>query len=206
MSGLKGLTEFQRSQYYAKYKKQTAKGLKEADTILKVLPLLDVLLDAIEGLENSPMFRQKIKQHGKLFKSELVHALGVVNNTDDETQKQAFYVMDQVDKIDSLIGDIHISKFPHLITTLERFTDIGEANVDSFIKNIVTRQYATLKEFHIDKKIITKLKKLMPLVEDIALIQVAQQISKDQLINTKGFGEESIKVLNEVFSSSGIKW
>ena len=152
------------------------------------------------------MFRQKIKQHGKAFKIELNHALSVLNNSADDTQKQAFGVMDQVEKVEQLIKDTHISKYGLLIQILETFHEVDNSDVDSFIKNIVTRQYATLKEFHIDKKIITKLKKLMPLVEDIALIQVAQQISKEQLINTKGFGEESIKVIGEVFNSSGIKW
>ncbi|GAF70598.1 unnamed protein product [marine sediment metagenome] len=206
MSELKKMSEYQRSQYYAKSKAKSTKVLKESDTIIKILPLLDPLLDAIEPLENSPMFRQKIKQHGKAFKIELNHALSVLNNSEDDTQKQAFAVMDQVEKVDELIKNTHVSKYGMLITILETFHDVDDADVNSFIKNIVTRQYATLKEFHIDKKIITKMKKVMPLVEDIALIQVAQQISKDQLLNTKGFGEESIKVLNEVFNSSGIKW
>ena len=206
MSELKKMSEYQKARYYAPHKAKSTKVLKESDAIMKIMPLLDPLLDAIEPLENSPMFRQKIKQHGKAFKLELNHALSVLNNSADDTQKQAFSVMDQVEKVDKLIKDTHISKYGLLIQILETFHEVDSSDVDSFIKNIVTRQYATLKEFHIDKKIITKLKKLMPLVEDIALIQVAQQISKEQLINTKGFGEESIKVLSEVFSSSGIKW
>jgi len=206
MSGLKKMSEYQKARYYAPHKAKSTKVLKESDAIMKIMPLLDPLLDAIEPLENSPMFRQKIKQHGKAFKLELNHALSVLNNSADDTQKQAFGVMDQVEKVEQLIKDTHISKYGLLIQILETFHEVDSSDVDSFIKNIVTRQYATLKEFHIDKKIITKLKKLMPLVEDIALIQVAQQISKEQLINTKGFGAESIKVLNEVFSSSGIKW
>ena len=203
---MKGLTEFQRSQYYAKYKKGTAKGLKEADTILKVLPLLDVLMDAIEDLENSPMFRQKMKMYGNKFKGELVHALGLVNNTDDETQKQSFSIMDQVESIDSLVGNIHVSKFPLLINVLERFGEITEGTTDKFIESIVTRQYAKITEFVLPKELINKLKKIMPLVEDVAVIQIAQQISKEQLQNTKGFGDESIRILEEVFSTSGIKW
>ena len=203
---MKGLTEFQRSQYYAKYKKGTAKGLKEADTILKVLPLLDVLMDAIEDLENSPMFRQKMKMYGNKFKGELVHALGLVNNTDDETQKQSFSIMDQVESIDSLVGNIHVSKFPLLINVLERFGEITEGTTDKFIESIVTRQYAKITEFVLPKELINKLKKIMPLIEDVAVIQIAQQISKEQLQNTKGFGDESIKILEEVFSTSGIKW
>ena len=203
---MKGLTEFQRGQYYAKYKKGTAKGLKEADTILKVLPLLDVLMDAIEDLENSPMFRQKMKMHGNKFKGELVHALGLVNNTDDETQKQSFNIMDQVETIDSLVGNIHVSKFPLLINVLERFGEITEGTTDKFIESIVTRQYAKITEFVLPKELINKLKKIMPLVEDVAVVQIAQQISREQLQNTKGFGDESIKILEEVFSTSGIKW
>lgn len=203
---MKGLTEFQRSQYYAQYKKRTAKGLKEADTILKVLPLLDVLMDAIEDLENSPMFRQKMKMHGNKFKSELVHALNLVNNTDDETQKQSFSIMDQVETIDSLVGNIHVSKFPLLINVLERFGEITEGTTDKFIESIVTRQYAKITEFVLPKELINKLKKIMPLIEDVAVIQIAQQISKEQLQNTKGFGDESIRILEEVFSTSGIKW
>ena len=203
---MKGLTEFQRSQYYAKYKKGTAKGLKEADTILKVLPLLDVLMDAIEDLENSPMFRQKMKMHGNKFKGELVHALNLVNDTDDETQKQSFNIMDQVETIDSLVGNIHVSKFPLLINVLERFGEITEGTTDKFIESIVTRQYAKITEFVLPKELINKLKKIMPLIEDVAVVQIAQQISREQLQNTKGFGDESIKILEEVFSTSGIKW
>ena len=203
---MKGLTEYQRSKIFAKYKQQTAKGLKEADMILKTLPLLDVLLDAIEDLQNSPMYRQKMKQHGNNFKKELIHALGVLNKSDDNTQLQSFEVMDMVEKVDTLIGNIHVSKFPQLINILERFNEIGEADVDSFVTNIVSRQYAKITEFHIDKKIITKLKKIMPLLDDMPLVQISQQISREQLENTKGFGEESIKVLNEVFSTSGIRW
>ncbi len=203
---MKGLTEYQRGQIFAKYKQQTSKGLREADTILKTLPLLDVLLDAIEDLQNSPMFRQKMKQHGNNFKKELVHALGVLNKSDDNTQLQSFEVMDMIEKVDSLIGNIHVSKFPQLINILERFNDIGEADVDTFINNIVTRQYAKITEFHIDKKIITKLKKIMPLLDDMPLVQISQQITREQLQNTKGFGEQSIRVLEEVFSTSGIRW
>ena len=203
---MKGLTEFQRSQYYAKYKKGTAKGLKEADTILKVLPLLDVLMDAIEDLENSKMFRQKMKMHGNKFKGELVHALNLVNNTDDETQKQSFSIMDQVETIDSLVGNIHVSKFPLLINVLERFGEITEGTTDKFIESIVTRQYAKITEFVLPAALINKLKKIMPLVEDVAVVQIAQQITREQLQNTKGFGDESIKILEEVFSTSGIKW
>lgn len=203
---MKGLTEYQRSQMYAKYKQQTAKGLKEADMILKTLPLLDVLLDAIEDLQNSPMYRQKMKQHGNNFKKELLHALGVLNKSDDNTQLQSFEVMDMVEKVDTLIGDIHVSKFPQLINVLDRFNEIGEADIDTFVTNIVSRQYAKITEFHIDKKIITKLKKIMPLLDEMPLVQISQQISRDKLQNTKGFGEESIKVLNEVFSTSGIRW
>ena len=203
---MKGLTEFQRSQYYAKYKKRTAKGLAEADTILKVLPLLDVLMDAIEDLENSPMFRQKMKMHGNKFKGELVHALNLVNNTDDETQKQSFNIMDQVETIDSLVGNIHVSKFPLLINVLDRFGEITQGTTDKFIESIVTRQYAKLTEFVLPAALINKLKKIMPMVEDVAVIQIAQQISREQLEDTKGFGDESIKILEEVFSTSGIKW
>lgn len=203
---MKGLTQYQRDRMFARYKQQTAKGLKEADMILKTLPLLDVLLDAIEDLQNSPMYRQKMKQHGNQFKKELIHALGVLNKSDDNTQLQSFEVMDMIEKVDSLIGNIHVSKFPQLINILERFNDIGEADIDTFVNGIVSRQYAKITEFHIDKKIITKLKKIMPLLDDMPLIQISQQITKDQLQNTKGFGEESIKVLNEVFSTSGIRW
>ena len=203
---MKGLTEFQRSQYYAKYKKGTAKGLKEADTILKVLPLLDVLMDAIEDLENSPMFRQKMKMYGNKFKGELVHALNLVNNTDDETQKQSFSIMDQVETIDSLVGNIHVSKFPLLINVLERFGEITEGTTDKCIESIVTRQYAKITEFVLPAALINKLKKIMPLIEDVAVVQIAQQITREQLQNTKGFGDESIKILEEVFSTSGIKW
>jgi hypothetical protein len=203
---MKGLTQYQRDRMFAKYKQQTAKGLKEADMILKTLPLLDVLLDAIEDLQNSPMYRQKMKQHGNQFKKELIHALGVLNKSDDNTQLQSFEVMDMVEKVDSLIGNIHVSKFPQLINILERFNDIGEADIDTFVNGIVSRQYAKITEFHIDKKIITKLKKIMPMLDDMPLVQISQQISREQLENTKGFGEESIKVLNEVFSTSGIRW
>ena len=144
-----------------------------------------------------------MKQHGNNFKKELVHALGVLNKSDDNTQLQSFEVMDMIEKVDTLIGNIHVSKFPQLINVLERFNDIGEADVDTFINNIVTRQYAKITEFHIDKKIITKLKKIMPLLDDMPLVQISQQITREQLQNTKGFGDQSIRVLEEVFST---KW
>jgi hypothetical protein len=205
MSG-KVLTEYQRAQKFAYYKQQTAKGLREADTILKTLPLLDALLDSIENIEKAPMYRQKVKQHGNAFKSELVRSLGFIHNADEATQKQAYWVMDQVEKVDELISNTHTSKFPLLIKLLERFHELDEADVDSFVKNITTRQYALITEFVIDKKIINKLKNIMPLIEQMPVVQIAQQITKEQLQNTKGFGEESIKVLEEVFSTSGIKW
>ena len=163
-------------------------------------------MDAIEDLENSKMFRQKMKMYGNKFKGELVHALNLVNNTDDETQKQSFSIMDQVESIDSLVGNIHVSKFPLLINVLERFGEITQGTTDKFIESIVTRQYAKITEFVLPKELINKLKKIMPLVEDVAVVQIAQQITKEQLQNTKGFGDESIKILEEVFSTSGIKW
>lgn len=203
---VKNLTEYQRAQAFAKYKQQTKKGLTEADAILKTLPFLDLLLDAVEDLERSPIYRQKLKQHGKAFKSELCRSLGFVHETDEGTQKQAYWVMDQIEKVDHLISNTHMSKFPLLIKILEEFHKVDDADVERFVKNITTRQYSLITDFLIDKKIINKLKQIMPLVEQMPLVQIAQQISKEQLQNTKGFGEESIRVLDEVFSTSGIRW
>jgi len=200
------LTEYQKAKKYAPYKAKSTKVLVEADAIMKTMPLLDPLLDAIEGLENSPMYRHKMKMYGKGLKSELVHALGVLNNSDDETQKQAFGVMDKVERVQELVKDTHVSKLDKLIKILETFHDVDNANVDKFVNDIVSRQYAMITEFAIDKSIITKLKKIMPMVEDIAIIQISQQISKQQLQETKGFGEESIRILEELFHSSGLKW
>jgi hypothetical protein len=107
---------------------------------------------------------------------------------------------------DSLVGNIHVSKFPLLINVLERFGEITEGTTDKFIESIVTRQYAKITEFVLPAALINKLKKIMPLIEDVAVVQIAQQISREQLQNTKGFGDESIKILEEVFSTSGIKW
>lgn len=200
------LTEYLKKKKYAPYKAKTTQVLKEADAIMKTMPLLDPLLDAIEDLENSPMYRRKMKMHGKGLKSELVHALGVLNNSDDETQQQAFGVMDKVERVQELIKDTHVSKLDKLIKILETFHDVDNANIDKFVKEIVSRQYACITEFAIDKSIITKLKKIMPMVEDIAILQISQQISKQQLQDTKGFGNESIRILEELFHTSGIKW
>ena len=90
---MKGLTEFQRSQYYAKYKKGTAKGLKEADTILKVLPLLDVLMDAIEDLEKAAWYvNREIKKRKAKIEPEWpqdetrIDVIGTNGNTGDHYQ------------------------------------------------------------------------------------------------------------------------
>ena len=203
---MKNLTEYQRGQLFAKYKQQTAKGLKEADVILKTLPLLDALLDSIEQVERSPMYRQQLKQYGNKFKSELTRSLGFIYDTDDTTQSQAHWVMDQVEKVDSLISNTHVSKFPLLIQILEKFHDVDNADIDSFVDSIVTRQYALITEFVLPKELISKLKKIMPMLDQMPVVQIAQQITREQLQNTKGFGEESIKILNEVFATSGIKW
>ena len=203
---MKNLTEYQRGQLFAKYKQQTKKGLVEADVILKTLPLLDALLDGIEHVEKSRIYRQQLKQYGNKFKSELTRSLGFIYDTDDTTQSQAHWVMDQVEKVDSLISNTHVSKFPLLIQILEKFHDVDDADVDSFVDSIVTRQYALITEFVLPKELISKLKKIMPMLDQMPVVQIAQQITREQLQNTKGFGEESIKVLNEVFSTSGIKW
>ena len=198
------LTGYQVARNYAPYKAKSIKVLKEADAIMKTMYLLDPLIDTIEGLENSPMYRHKMKMHSKGLKSELVHALGVLNNSDDETQKQAFGVMDKLEKVNSLVKNTHVSKLDKLIKILETFHEVDNANVDKFVNEIVSRQYAQITEFAIPKSIITNLKKIMPMVEDIAIIQISQQISKQQLQDTKGFGDESIRILEELFHSSGI--
>jgi len=203
---VKNLTQYKRERVFAKYKANTKQGLKDADAILKTLPYLDLLLDAIEEIENSDVYRHKLKQTGNAFKKELVRSLGFLHNTDEETQQQAFWVMDQVEKVDELIGNTHMSKFPLLIKIIQEFHKIDEADVETFVGNITTRQYAYITEFVLPKEIIGKLKKIMPMIEEMPLIQVSQQISRQQLQNTKGFGEESIKILNEVFATSGIKW
>ncbi len=188
------------------YKQQSTKNLKEADLVLKTLATLDPFLNLIEDIESTNIFKHELKRAGKTFKKELEKSLGVVFNTTDQTQSEAFWVMDQIDQLDQLITDTHISKFPDLIKLLQRFHELEGADTDTFVKSVVNRQYATLNEFVLPNAIISKLRDVVPMVDKMPLLQLSQQLPKSRAEQIKGLGEQSIKILNEVFATSGIVW
>ncbi|WP_146066629.1 hypothetical protein, partial [Candidatus Venteria ishoeyi] len=85
------------------YKQQSTKNLKEADLVLKTLATLDPFLNLIEDIESTNIFKHELKRAGKTFKKELEKSLGIIYNTSDQTQNEAFWVMDQIDQLDDLI-------------------------------------------------------------------------------------------------------
>ncbi len=188
------------------YKQQSTKNLKEADLVLKTLATLDPFLNLIEDIESTNIFKHELKRSGKTFKKELQKSLGIVFNTTDQTQSEAFWVMDQIDQLDQLITDTHISKFPDLIKLLQRFHELEGADTDTFIKSVVNRQYATINEFVLPAGIISKLRDVVPMLDSMPLLQLSQQLPKSRAEQIKGLGEQSIKILNEVFATSGIVW
>ena len=188
------------------YKQQSTKNLKEADLVLKTLATLDPLLNLVDDIESTNIFKHELKRSGKTFKKELEKSLGVVFNTTDQTQSEAFWVMDQIDQLDQLITDTHISKFPDLIKLLQRFHELEGADTDTFIKSVVNRQYATINEFVLPNGIISKLRDVVPMLDSMPLLQLSQQLPKSRAEQIKGLGEQSIKILNEVFATSGIVW
>ena len=188
------------------YKQQSTKNLKEADLVLKTLATLDPLLNLVDDIESTNIYKHELKRAGKTFKKELEKSLGVVFNTTDQTQSEAFWVMDQVDQLDQLITDTHISKFPDLIKLLQRFHELEGADTDTFIKSVVNRQYATINEFVLPAGIISKLRDVVPMLDSMPLLQLSQQLPRSRAESIKGLGEQSIRILNEVFSTSGIVW
>jgi hypothetical protein len=114
--------------------------------------------------------------------------------------------MDQIDQLDQLITDTHISKFPDLIKLLQRFHELEGADTDTFIKSVVNRQYATINEFVLPAGIISKLREVVPMLDSMPLLQLSQQLPKTRAESIKGLGEQSIRILNEVFATSGIVW
>ena len=136
------------------YKAKSIKNLKEADLVLKTLATLDPFLNLIEDIESTNIYKHELKRAGKTFKRELEKSLGVVFNTNDKTQSEAFWVMDQVEQLDDLITNTHISNFATLIKLLQRFHELEGADTDTFIKNVVNRQYATINEFVLPNGII----------------------------------------------------
>ena len=80
------------------YKAKSIKNLKEADLVLKTLATLDPFLNLIEDIESTNIYKHELKRAGKTFKRELEKSLGVVFNTNDKTQSEAFWVMDQVEQ------------------------------------------------------------------------------------------------------------
>ena len=202
---MKKLTEYQVARNYAPYKAKTKQKMKDTDAIIKVLPLLNPLMEVINEVEPSKMYKQKMKQHGNAFKNELEYSLGVLNGEGEE-EEELREMVEKLNKINTLVRNTHISKLDKLISILETFHNVDNADVESYVNDIVSKKYASITNFGISKTIITKLKKIMPMVEDIVILQVSQQISKEQLQNTKGFGDESIKELENVFEAIGIKW
>ena len=188
------------------YKQQSTKNLKEADLVLKTLATLDPLLNLVDDIESTNIYKHELKRAGKTFKKELEKSLGVVFNTTDQTQSEAFWVMDQIDQLDQLITDTHISKFPDLIKLLQRFHELEGADTDTFIKSVVNRQYATINEFVLPNGIISKLRDVVPMIDSMPLLQLSQQLPKSRAESIKGLGEQSIRILNEVFATSGIVW
>jgi len=188
------------------YKQQSTKNLKEADLVLKTLATLDPLLNLVDDIESTNIYKHELKRAGKTFKKELEKSLGVVFNTTDQTQSEAFWVMDQIDQLDQLITDTHISKYPDLIKLLQRFHELEGADTDTFIKSVVNRQYATINEFVLPNGIISKLRDVVPMIDSMPLLQLSQQLPKSRAESIKGLGEQSIRILNEVFATSGIVW
>jgi len=188
------------------YRQQSTKNLKEADLVLKTLATLDPLLNLVDDIESTNIYKHELKRAGKTFKKELEKSLGVVFNTTDQTQSEAFWVMDQIDQLDQLITDTHISKFPDLIKLLQRFHELEGADTDTFIKSVVNRQYATINEFVLPNGIVSKLRDVVPMLDSMPLLQLSQQLPKSRAEQIKGLGEQSIKILNEVFATSGIVW
>jgi len=188
------------------YKQQSTKNLKEADLVLKTLATLDPLLNLVDDIESTNIYKHELKRAGKTFKKELEKSLGVVFNTNDQTQSEAFWVMNQIDQLDDLITNTHISKFPDLIKLLQRFHELEGADTDTFIKSVVNRQYATINEFVLPSGIISKLRDVVPMLDSMPLLQLSQQLPKSRAESIKGLGEQSIRILNEVFATSGIVW
>ena len=188
------------------YRQQSTKNLKEADLVLKTLATLDPLLELIDGIESTNIYKHELKRAGNLFKKELERSMGVIFNTTDQTQSEAFWVMDQVDQLDELITNTHISKYPDLIKLLQRFHELEGADTDTFVQNVVNRQYATINEFVLPNGIISKLRDVVPLLDKMPLLQLSQQLPKSRAEQIKGLGEQSIRILNEVFATSGIVW
>ena len=188
------------------YKQQSTKNLKEADLVLKTLATLDPLLNLVDDIESTNIYKHELKRAGKTFKKELEKSLGVVFNTTDQTQSEAFWVMNQIDQLDDLITNTHISKFPDLIKLLQRFHELEGADIDTFVKSVVNRQYATLNEFVLPNAIISKLRDVVPMIDSMPLLQLSQQLPKSRAESIKGLGEQSIRILNEVFATSGIVW
>ena len=188
------------------YKQQSTKNLKEADLVLKTLATLDPLLNLVDDIESTNIYKHELKRAGKTFKKELEKSLGVVFNTTDQTQSEAFWVMNQIDQLDDLITNTHISKFPDLIKLLQRFHELEGADTDTFVKSVVNRQYATINEFVLPAGIISKLRDVVPMLDSMPLLQLSQQLPRSRAESIKGLGEQSIKILNEVFSTSGIVW
>ena len=188
------------------YKQQSTKNLKEADLVLKTLATLDPLLNLVDDIESTNIYKHELKRAGKTFKKELEKSLGVVFNTTDQTQSEAFWVMDQIDQLDDLITNTHISKFPDLIKLLQRFHELEGEDTDTFMKSVVNRQYATINEFVLPNGIISKLRDVVPMLDSMPLLQLSQQLPKSRAEQIKGLGEQSIKILNEVFATSGIVW
>jgi len=188
------------------YKQQSTKNLKEADLVLKTLATLDPLLNLVDDIESTNIYKHELKRAGKTFKKELEKSLGVVFNTTDQTQSEAFWVMNQIDQLDDLITNTHISKFPDLIKLLQRFHELEGADTDTFIKSVVNRQYATINEFVLPAGIISKLRDVVPMLDSMPLLQLSQQLPRSRAESIKGLGEQSIRILNEVFSTSGIVW
>ena len=188
------------------YKAQSTKNLKEADLVLKTLSMLDPLLELIDGIESTHIYKHELKRAGNVFKKELERSMGIIFATNDKTQSEAFWVMDQVDQLDELITDTHISKYPDLIKLLQRFHELEGADTDTFIKSVVNRQYATLSEFVLPVGIVSKLREVIPNLDEMPLLLLSQQMPKEKAEKIKGLGEQSIRILNEVFATSGIVW
>lgn len=188
------------------YKAKSIKNLKEADLVLKTLATLDPFLNLIEDIESTNIFKHELKRAGKTFKRELEKSLGIIYNTNDKTQNEAFWVMDQIDQLDDLITNTHISNYPTLIKLLQRFHELEGADTDTFVKSVVNRQYATINEFVLPNGIVSKLRDVVPMLDSMPLLQLSQQLPKSRAQQIKGLGEQSIKILNEVFATSGIVW
>jgi len=191
---------------------ELSRYLRKMSLYVQLVPILlkasDMLNDLFGDLDSKALSNSKIyKALGTSLKQIDTFLDGMYANTD----VTEFYIDQnkEVMRLDRNIEKFHPEKLSELNDVLEYLLENDTMSIHEVVKARVNSNNKTLSNFNIDKRLKKRLNQFNQAgvnVLNIPLHQLALLIPRERLENTKGFGAESIKILDGVFRTVKVQW